>query len=300
MHDSLNRIMRKSALMLPFLPEERRVELARRIRGAEEMRKLKAADAVFLSAGKSGRTWVRVMLSRVYQLRYGLPGEQLLEFDNMKRQAPDVPAVFFTHGNYIEDFTGNPEWKRLLKRKRVVWLVRDPRDVAVSLYFQWKHRMSDLKIAITRYPPADDRMSVYDFVMGPETAFLSRMLDFTREWARELEALDDALVQRYEDYRADPVTKLAELVAFLGAPEDERVIREAVDFAALDKMKSMEAGNVFQQSGGRVATRDPANPNAYKARRAKVGGWRDYFSDAEIAEIEALVEQRLAGAFGYN
>lgn len=300
MHESLNKIMRKSALMLPLLPEARRVDLARRIRGAEEMRKLKAADAVFLSAGKSGRTWVRVMLSRVYQLSYGLSAGHLLEFDNLKRRAPAVPAVFFTHGNYIEDYTGDAEWKRLLKRKPVVWLLRDPRDVAVSLYFQWKHRMNDLKIAITRYPPADDSMGIYDFVMGPDTAFLARMLDFTAEWAAELEGSDSALIQRYEDFRADPVAKLAELVAFLGAPAEEGVIREAVEFAAFDRMKSMEAGGVFQGSGGRVATPDPANPNAYKARRAKVGGWRDYFTDAEIAEIDAMVQRRLAGAFGYN
>jgi Sulfotransferase domain len=300
MHDSLNKIMRKSALQLPFLSEERRVDLARRIRGAEELRKLKAADAVFLSAGKSGRTWVRVMLSRVYQLAYGLPADRLLEFDNMKRRAPAVPAVFFTHGNYIEDFTGDAHWKRLLKRKPVVWLLRDPRDVAVSLYFQWKHRMNDLKIAITRYPPADGSMGVYEFLMGPETAFLARMLDFTTEWARELAAVDKALIQRYEDFRADPARKLAELVAFLGAPAEDAVIREAVEFAAFDRMKSMEAGAAFQGSGGRVATRDPANPDAYKARRAKVGGWRDYFTDAEIAEIDALVERRLAGAFGYK
>jgi hypothetical protein len=31
-----------------------------------------------------------------------------------------------------------------------------------------------------------------------------------------------------------------------------------------------------------------------------VGGWRDYFTDAEVAEIEALISAKLDPLFGYH
>jgi alcohol sulfotransferase len=49
---------------------------------------------------------------------------------------PNVPKVFFTPDNYIEDSTGDFETKHPFYGKRVVLLARDPRDVAVSQFFQ--------------------------------------------------------------------------------------------------------------------------------------------------------------------
>jgi len=46
--------------------------------------------------------------------------------------------------------------------------------------------------------------------------------------------------------------------------------------------------------------KDRNDPNTYKVRRAKVGGFRDYFDDAQIAQIEALVNDTLSPGFGYN
>ena len=37
---------------------------------------------------------------------------------------------------------------------------------------------------------------------------------------------------------------------------------------------------------------DKSNPDSFKVRRAKVGGYRDYFDDAQVAEIDALVGRR--------
>jgi len=35
-------------------------------------------------------------------------------------------------------------------------------------------------------------------------------------------------------------------------------------------------------------------------RRAKVGGYRDYFDDEQVAKIDKLVNTRLSGVFGYG
>jgi len=48
-----------------------------------------------------------------------------------------------------------------------------------------------------------------------------------------------------------------------------------------------------------MVPKDRKNPNSYKVRRAKVGGYRDYFEDGQIVEIEKLLNETLSPVFGY-
>ncbi len=154
------------ARAMVFLPKHTQTRIERRLRGREDFSRLRAPDVAIVSFGKSGRTWLRVLLSRFYQVRCGLPDSALLTFDNFHRRNPAVPKIFFTHDNYLKDFTGGRENKAPYYAKRVVLLVRDPADVAVSQYYQWKFRMTDRKKRINDYPKQD--ISLYDFVMHPE------------------------------------------------------------------------------------------------------------------------------------
>src|ERR671918_1368046 len=80
------KVVRTGARHLPFLPKERTRRLERWLRGREDYRKLALADVVVVSFGKSGRTWLRVLLSRFYQLRYGLRSSAFIGFDNLNRK----------------------------------------------------------------------------------------------------------------------------------------------------------------------------------------------------------------------
>jgi hypothetical protein len=65
-------------------------------------------------------------------------------------------------------------------------------------------------------------------------------------------------------------------------------------------MKQLEQKKAFWLSGGRLTPKDRQNPDSYKVRRAKVGGYRDYFEEHEIAAIEELIQVTLAPSFGYG
>ncbi len=104
---------------------------------------------------------------------------------------------------------------------------------------------------------------------------------------------------RYEDMRAQPERVLSRILAFMGTPGTADEVREAVAFASFENMRKMEANSTFWLSGGRMRPRDRQNPQSFKTRRGKVGGYRDYFDDGEIAEIDRLVEEQLAPVFGY-
>src|SRR5690554_2988702 len=186
MRSVIETLIREGTLAcLFFLPKERRIAIERRIRGRFEWQKLQGCDVVIVSFGKSGRTWLRVMMSRLYQQRYGLPERMLLQYDNMHRRRHEVPKVHYSHDNYLKDYTGNQDNKVdyrdtpvvLLARHPavnkvdyrdtpVVLLARHPADTVVSQYFQWKYRMRDRKKQINDYPPEGAEVSVYDFAMN--------------------------------------------------------------------------------------------------------------------------------------
>jgi Sulfotransferase domain len=299
MADKARVVVRHLVMLLCFwLPAARRKKIERWLRGREEFKKLQRSDWVLMSWGKSGRTWLRVMLSRAYQLKSNLDAGKLLDFDNLKHLDPQLPAVFFTHNNYLRDYTGNQHSKAHFQGKRIVLLVRDPCDVAVSQFFQWKYRMQPNKKFINDYPPHGATIDIWDFVVDKE-AGVPRIVQYFNEWAQAIPELQNVLVLRYEDMREDPGAVLSRILAFTGTIVTAEQVREAVEFASYDNMKKMEENKFFKGSGARVKPGDKDNPQSFKVRKAKVGGYRDYFTDEQCAQLEQMIAS-LHPMFGYG
>jgi hypothetical protein len=293
------RVSRELILLFAFfLPPERKRRLERRLRGKEEFRKLRLADVVIVSFGKSGRTWLRVLLSRFFQLRFGLKPSAFIGFDNLHRKDEGIPRVFFTHDNYLRDFTGNRDSKRDFYGKKVVLLVRQPADVAVSQFHQWKFRMRPHKKGLNRYPEHGREVDVFGFAVD-EDAGLPKVIGFMNGWARELPNLEHVLVVRYEDLRRDTAGELRRVLEFMGQNPTEAELKDCVAFASVENMRKLEEKSVFWLAGSRMKPGDKKNPESFKVRRAKVGGYRDYFDDAQLARLDALTEERLLPGFGY-
>ena len=299
MADKVRVVIRHIVMLLCFwLPAARRKKIERWLRGREEFARLQRCDWVLMSWGKSGRTWLRVMLSRAYTLKGGFDASELLDFDNLKKRDSSLPAVFFTHNNYLRDYTGNQHSKRHFQGKRIVLLVRDPRDVAVSQFFQWQYRMRPNKKFINDYPPHGANIDVWDFVLDKD-AGVPRIVDYFNGWASAMPELEDVLVVRYEDMRREPAEVLAKILAFTQTDVTPEQVQEAVDFAAYENMKKMEQNSFFKGSGARVKPGDKDNPESFKVRKGKVGGYRDHFDDEQCAALEGMVAE-LDPVFGYG
>mgnify|MGYP006349477283 CR=1 FL=1 len=65
-------------------------------------------------------------------------------------------------------------------------------------------------------------------------------------------------------------------------------------------MKKMEGAQQFRLAGGRMMPRDKDNPDSFKVRKGKVGGYRDYFTDEEVAAIDQRLAETLAPLFDYH
>jgi Sulfotransferase domain len=301
MDSIINKVSREVLMaLLFFLPEARHIRLERWLRGRAETRRLAEADVAIVSFGKSGRTWLRVMMSRYYQLVHAIPNRILLGFANYHRREPSIPKIFFTHDNYIKDYTGELDSKASFYDKKVVLLVRNPKDIAVSQYFQWQHRMRPAKKKLNNYPPHGADVSAFEFVMDPACG-LPQIIDYLNLWAREAPKVKSLLIVRYEDMREQPVETLARVMDFVGGSAARRdAVAEAVEYASVENMRKLEEKQTFWFAGGRMKPGKKGDPNSYKVRRAKVGGYRDYFDEAQAAEIDELVRKRLSPDFGYE
>jgi hypothetical protein len=281
-------------------PEAEILAAERKLRGVEQYGKLRKADIVLVSFGKSGRTWLRVMISHLFRVMHGLPDNAILGFDNFHNMNSQVPKIFFTHDNYIKDFTGDSQSKKPFYDKPVILLARDPRDVAVSQFFQWKFRIKPTKIAINNYPPRGSDISLYEFVMGENGGGMAAMTDYLNLWASEAQKVEKFHLLRYEDLRARPHEELRKLLDFMEVKAGDEHVKAAVNYSSYENMKKMEGEEKFRLAGGRMMPRDKDNPDSFKVRRAKVGGYRDYFTDEEVAAIDARLAATLAPVFGYG
>src|SRR3954451_6340476 len=117
-----NFVRKAAAQLLRLGPGSAALALKRDLRDAAW---LAEADAVVVSYPKSGRTFVRAMLARLYQRRFDIDERQLLEFPVLRRAPRDVPRVLFTHAG---DAMRRPDEIRMdlaaYAHKRVVLIAR--------------------------------------------------------------------------------------------------------------------------------------------------------------------------------
>lgn len=284
--------------LLFFLNRRRKLAVDRWLRGRKEYREVREADFVIVSPPKCGRTWLRMMLSRFFQTRYGLPGDTLLGYDNYHRLNPAIPRIRFTHDRYINLYTGNRDSKRDFYPKRVILLVRDPRDIVVSNYFQWINCVNPYKKKLLNIPDHPEQVPIFEYAMTQQFG-IPRTVDFLNAWAGELGKTRAHLRIRYEDMRREPAEMLGRILAFMGIEASAEEISAVVDWTSFENMQKLEQDRTFDTGSRRLMIKDPDNPGALKVRRGKVGGYTDYFTATEQQAIDRLIAS-IDPVYGYR
>ena len=257
--------------------------------------RIKAAEVILVSYPKSGRTWLRVMMSHIYHLRYATPVTELIEFDNLRAINPKIPKILFEHVLHLPKYLS---WQlvRSLPKKKLIFLVRDPRDVIVSYYFHYATRSKVRERLRLGLPRDVAGTPLADFALDPRYG-LPGVIGFMNCWLKIASRAPQMLLLRYEDVQADPKTALRQLCDFLGEQASEAELEAAVAFTSFEQLQKMERQHFFGSE--RMHPRDDSDPNAFKVRRGKVGGYRDYLDDRQIAMMDDLVASRLCSRFGY-
>ena len=282
--------MRQAAVrLLRRVPGTRALGLARYWR---DLDLIAEADVVFVSFPKSGRTFVRTQLARLFQRQFGIDERELLSFDLLRKSPSEVPRVVFTHGG---DAMRRPDQirfnARVFEGRKVVLLARHPGDIAVSRYFHLKHRSDD---------PGRQKLAsqpLEEFVWTTRGGIPS-IVRYLNLWAEQAGQRSDILILRYEDFVDRPDPTLAALAEFMGLSSSETDIRDAVDFARFDNLKAREREGYF--SSARMGAGRAGDDSSYKVRSGKSGGFRSKLDKRGRERVHAYVSAQLDPVFGYG
>lgn len=226
-------------------------------------------DVWIVSYPKSGNTWTRFLLANT------VAGDKVVDWSNIERIVPDIyinrdpllkglprPRYFKSHEGY------RPEYRR------VVFIVRDPRDVAVSYYHF---------VRKTKTLPVDASMD--DFM----TKFIDGKIDSYGNWGENVgswlgarRGTDSFLVVRYEDLLENTEAELARIADMLGLPTDEQLLRNAVENSRADRMRQLEQE---QRSDHKMLKRSRADIPFVRA--AKSGQWQTELPPEAVRQIES-------------
>lgn len=254
----------------------------------QDVRRAADADVAVISAPKSGRTWLRVMLSKIWQDRFDIPSSLLIDNDNYRRLNQAAPAVFFTHGfgrsnSIVVDPAATVATLRNIRRQ--VFMFRDPRDVAVSAYFHITRRRGLAEDAMEAAFWGRDRG------LPAQVAFLNTMVEVSAE-------LPHLLPLRYESVIDDPGGELRRVVDHFEMSASDDEIASAVTYGSFANMAKLESESAFD--GHFLGVRDPTDRDSFKVRRGKVGGYLDYFPTEVLVEIDQYVADNLDPSYGYG
>ncbi len=226
-------------------------------------------DDIFLvSFPKSGNTWTRFLLAN---LRF--PDEPAT-WANIDRLVPDPT------GTTKRDFDRMPR-PRIIKSHecfdprypRVVYIVRDPRDVVVS---QYHYHRKLRKIA--------DDSPIEKFVtrfLAGETCPHGSWGQNVATWLYTSEGSPRFLLLRYEDLLADAARELAKVVEFLHLSASPEHIAQAVERSSADRMRKLE------QAQKEHTLFKGSRKDLSFVRAAGSGGWRKDLPAPQVARIEA-------------
>ncbi|MBN1868625.1 sulfotransferase domain-containing protein [Candidatus Sumerlaeota bacterium] len=246
----------------------------------EEQRDHRRTRTYVLSFPKSGRTWLRLMIGKVMSDAFGLPEQEMLDTVGYAQRA-GIPPFRFSHDGCASvgpQAVRQTESKRRYRDKKVLLLVRDPRDTIVSYYFECVHRQKAFEGTMSEF--------VRDATFG-----IPRIYGFYSEWERARNTPRGFLHLSYEKMHSAPETTLRQALDFLEVPGvGDDLVRRAVEFGEFENMKKLERDGFFGKRAMRP--RDESDNETYKVRRGKVGGFVDYLSEEDLRWIDRFRRER--------
>lgn len=278
-----------AAQLLRLVPGSTALRLKRDLRDAAW---LSEADVVLVSYPKSGRTFVRAIVARLYQGRFGIDERDLLEFPKLKRAPPEVPRLLFTHAG--DTMRGPAEIKLdegAYAHCRVVLLVRHPGDVAVSRYHHLRHRSRDT----ARRRLAEQPLETF---VWAEQGGIPSIVAFLNQWADLSRRRPGITILRYEDFLSDPQATLRRLAEAIGLDVSDEDIADAAEFGNYRNLKRLEQEGYFHSK--RLRPTRAGDGQSGKVRSGSSGGYRKQLGDLEAARVEAYIREHLDPAFGYS
>ncbi len=226
-------------------------------------------DIFIVSYPKSGNTWTRFLVANLVH------PEEPASFANIDRLIPESeglskrqlsrvprPRIMKSHQYF------DPRYRQ------IIYVVRDPRDVALSQYhfYRKRRRIED------NYPV---EQFVTRFVAGATSDYGS-WGENVASWVATRHGRPGFLLLRYEDMIVQTARELTRVASFLGIAVTPERLAQVVERSSSDEMRKMEKSQALKCS----LTKDTRLDLPF-VRAAKPGEWESGLQQTAVAEIEA-------------
>lgn len=212
-------------------------------------------DIFFVSYPKSGTTWIRFIIAN-----YLTDGRC-----NSFASNPVIPDIHSqtAYCNTLHPprmmkshFAFNPEYRN------VIYISRDPRDIAVSYYFHYLRKNNiDLNTTFDEF--------VGLFNMGK--VFFGTWNRHVISWLNNTPSR--FLLIRYEDVHRNVSSEIASVLSFLNIDLDRKKLNRAISQSSLSRMRSLEEKLLpTEPTLKRIGIQVPF------VRRGLIGDYRNYFN----------------------
>jgi len=228
-------------------------------------------DAFIVSYPRSGNTWTRFLIANL------LYADRGVSFANIEELIPDAEAQ---SSRYMKRLRG----PRVIKSHqyfdhrypKVLYIVRDPRDVALSYYnFSRKYRQIEDNFPLEEY--------VRNFVHGKlSSSDWGTWGENVGTWIGARNERPEFLLVRYEDMIAATETELAKVADFFGLKPNAEQMRRAIENSSAEHLRALEG-----KEGGEWVTTKNKRTDVPFIGKAVAGKWKTKLPAAAVAEIEA-------------
>src|SRR5215472_5151168 len=249
-------------------------------------------DTFLVSYPRSGNTWTRFLIANL------LFAESNVSFLNVDYLIPDpfninrralakIPRPRFIKSHEYFD----PRYKR------VIYIVRDPRDVVLSSYhFHRKQRQIPDEYSINQYVTrflagevwgmyASWDQNVSSWLATPRAHRIGGLFgswrDSVSSWLNAPIDGSNFLVLRYETMVAEPARELKKIAAFLGVQATPELLAQVGTRSSASELRKLEQS----QAKNWVMTKNTRQDVPFVGS-ARAGGWKFNLPADSVAEIE--------------
>uniref|UniRef100_A0A0B6ZC73 Sulfotransferase domain-containing protein n=2 Tax=Arion vulgaris TaxID=1028688 RepID=A0A0B6ZC73_9EUPU len=246
--------------------------------------KAREDDVIVCAYPKSGTHWVwemvRILLAGTTDLQMIEKDDGMMEY-TIPEELERTPSPRSLNTHYHFEMLPASLFR---KKCRIVYITRDPKDVAVS-YYNHHRKLAEL------YQYEGEWKDYFPLFLSGQLDYES-WFAYTKGWEQGIKDHPELPIHitSYEELQRDTFGGLKKLAAFLGVETEDSFLIKVVKKCSFDTMRATKGTN--ETFGVQHS------PIMY--RKGKVGDWKNWFTIAQYEQLNDVFEKEMTGTRIYE
>jgi hypothetical protein len=221
------------------------------------------------------------MLGRYFKHHFNITKYEDTQLKRISKSAFGIPKIKVSHDgdphkSNIEHISSN---KKDYKNSFVIFLVRDPRDIIVSLYYHELKRTQNFK------------GTIHEFIHQPQNP-LDKITKFYNIWGDNQNLVKSFHLVKYEDLNLNPLSSMRNLLSYLNIKDiDLELLYNVINYYSFDNMQKIEKDSAYTEFW--IRPKDKNDPHSFKTREGKIGNYVNHLSYEDINFVNKKLAREL-------